>query len=101
MLVGGNGPTVLDRVLAFGDAWFPNFARASGLVERADELRSRAERPIDFMVMGVPADSAVLGRLRDAGARRVVHWIPSAGRSVVEAALERWESAIAELTGER
>ncbi len=101
VLVGGNGPTVLDRVLAFGDAWFPNFARGDGLVERAAELRSRAQRPIDFMVMGVPADSAVLGRLGDAGARRVVHWIPSAGRSVVEAALERWESAVAELTGER
>ena len=101
VLVGGNGPSVLDRVLAFGDAWFPNFARGDGLVERAAELRSRAQRPIDFMVMGVPADSAVLGRLGDAGARRVVHWIPSAGRSVVEAALERWESAVAELTGER
>ena len=27
ILVGGNGPGVLDRVLAFGDAWFPNHAR--------------------------------------------------------------------------
>jgi alkanesulfonate monooxygenase SsuD/methylene tetrahydromethanopterin reductase-like flavin-dependent oxidoreductase (luciferase family) len=25
VLVGGDGPTVLDRVLAFGDAWFPNY----------------------------------------------------------------------------
>jgi probable F420-dependent oxidoreductase len=101
VLVGGNGPSVLDRVLAFGDAWFPNLARGDGLVERAAELRSRAERPIDFMVISVPPDPAVLEVLRDAGARRVVHWIPSAGRSVVEAALDRWESAIAELTGER
>ena len=100
VLVGGNGPTVLDRVLAFGDAWFPNFARSEGLLERADELRSRAERPIDFMVMGVPATSGVLERLRDAGARRVVHWIVSGNQSVVEAALERWETAIAELNGE-
>jgi hypothetical protein len=29
-----------------------------------------------------------------------VHWIPSAGRSVVDAALQRWEAAIAEFTGE-
>jgi probable F420-dependent oxidoreductase len=100
VLVGGNGPTVLDRVLAFGDAWFPNFARSEGLLERADELRSRAERPIDFMVMGVPATSGVLERLRDAGARRVVHWIASGNQSVVETALERWETAIAELNGE-
>ena len=91
---------MLDRVLAFGDAWFPNFARSEGLLERADELRSRAERPIDFMVMGVPATSGVLERLRDAGARRVVHWIASGNQSVVETALERWETAIAELNGE-
>ena len=26
VLVGGNGPGVVDRVLAFGDAWFPNYA---------------------------------------------------------------------------
>jgi probable F420-dependent oxidoreductase len=99
VLVGGNGPTVLDRVLAFGDAWVPNFAR-NGLFERAEELRARADRPIEVMAMGVPADAAVLERCRAAGFRRVVHWIPSAGMSVVEASLARWESAIAELTGE-
>jgi probable F420-dependent oxidoreductase len=99
VLVGGNGPTVLDRVLAFGDAWFPNYGRGADLVKNAEELRSRAERPIDFMVMGVPPDPAVLEELESAGARRVVHWIPSVGLTGVEQALERWESAIAELTG--
>ena len=100
VLVGGNGPTVLDRVLAFGDAWFPNYARSTDLVERAEELRSRAERPIDFMVMGVPPQAAVLEHLERAGARRVVHWIPSTNLAQIESALERWESAIAELSGE-
>ena len=59
VLVGGNGPGVLDRVLAFGDAWFPNHA-PEGILERAAELRSRADRPVDLMVMGVPADAKVL-----------------------------------------
>jgi probable F420-dependent oxidoreductase len=99
ILVGGNGPTVLDRVLAFGDAWAPNYAR-NGLFERAEELRARADRPIEMMAMGVPADAAVLERCQAAGFRRVVYWVPSGGMSVVEAALARWESAIAELTGE-
>src|ERR1017187_9470361 len=77
VLVGGNGPTVLERVLAFGDAWFPNFAGGEeDIVQRAEDLRSRAERPIDLMVMGAPPDAAVLERLQRAGARRVVHWIP-------------------------
>src|SRR3954470_8601644 len=40
VLVGGGGPTVLDRVLAFGDGWFAQH-RANPL-ERVDELRRRA-----------------------------------------------------------
>jgi probable F420-dependent oxidoreductase len=101
VLVGGNGPTVLDRVLRFGNAWFPNYTRGSeGIFQRAEELRARAERPIDLMVMGVPARPEELERLAEAGCRRVVRWVPSAGRDVVERALEGWEAAIAELTGE-
>ena len=103
VLVGGNGPTVLDRVEAFGDAWFPNYARA-GVLERAPELRERAERAgrrIELQTIGVPADAHVLERLRQAGCTRAVHWLPSASLGVVEAALERWEQAIAQFTGER
>lgn len=99
ILVGGNGPTVLDRVLAFGDAWFPNHA-PEGILDRAQELRERADRPVELMVMGVPADPAVLERYERAGFRRAVHWVPSAHRSVVERGMERWEAAIAELHGE-
>jgi len=53
VLVGGNGPGVLDRVLAFGDAWFPNHDRG-GVLDRAAELRARADRPVGLMVMGGP-----------------------------------------------
>ncbi len=31
---------------------------------------------------------------------RVIRWVPSAGRSQIEAALERFEAAVAELNGE-
>jgi probable F420-dependent oxidoreductase len=99
VLVGGNGPTVLDRVLRFGDAWMPNYT-GEDLIERAQELWSRAERPIDVMVMGVPAKPEILEQFEKAGVRRVLRWIPSAGLGPVEAALERWEGAIAELYGE-
>jgi probable F420-dependent oxidoreductase len=99
ILVGGNGPTVIDRVLAFGDAWIPNLARSS-VFDRVSELRARAERPIEVMTMSAPADPKVLQRCLDAGFSRVLHWLPSGGLGVVEPALERWERAIAELTGE-
>jgi probable F420-dependent oxidoreductase len=102
ILVGGDGPTVLERVLAFGDAWFPNYrsAASGGIFERIDELHARAERPIEVQVIGMPADARELARVRDAGARRAIHWLPSGGRSTVERALQRWEAAIAELNGE-
>ncbi len=99
VLVGGNGPTVLDRVLRFGDGWMPNYT-GEDLLSRARELWARADRPIEVIVMGAPAKPAVLDEFAKAGVRRVVRWIPSAGRAPVEAALDRWETAIAELNGE-
>ncbi|HEU5390803.1 MAG TPA: TIGR03619 family F420-dependent LLM class oxidoreductase [Streptosporangiaceae bacterium] len=99
VLVGGNGPGVLDRVLAFGDAWFPNHGR-SGVLDRVAELRSRADRPVELMVMGVPAEAKVLEDYAAAGFRRAVHWLPSAPRGPVERAMDRFEAAVAEFRGE-
>jgi probable F420-dependent oxidoreductase len=99
VLVGGNGPTVLDRVLGFGDAWLPNNT-GEDLLARARELWARADRPIEVIVMGAPAKAAVLDEFAKAGVRRVVRWIPSATLGPVERALDRWEDAIAELNGE-
>jgi len=99
VLVGGNGPGVIDRVLALGDAWFPNYGR-SGILDRVGELRSRADRPVDLMVMGVPADPKVLEEFAAAGFRRAVHWLPSAPRGPVERAMDRFEAAVAEFHGE-
>jgi probable F420-dependent oxidoreductase len=102
VLVGGNGPGVLDRVLSFGDAWFPNWP-PEGVLDRIPELRRRAAeagRTIPVLAMGVPADVRELERCRDAGVTRAVHWVPSAHRRRVERALERFEDAFAELNGE-
>ena len=42
--VGGNGPTVEDRVLAFGDGWMPNVVNDDELLGRIAALRSRMTR---------------------------------------------------------
>jgi probable F420-dependent oxidoreductase len=99
VIVGGNGPTVLDRVLAFGDAWMPNYA-PEGILDRAAELRARADRPLDLMVIGVPADPRVLEQFETAGFRRAVHWLPSTARGPLERACDHFEAAVAELHGE-
>jgi probable F420-dependent oxidoreductase len=98
IMVGGDGPTVLDRVLAFGDGWMPNYSRDS--LARIPELLGRADRPLDIAVLGMAAKADVIERCHEAGVRRVSPWLPSGGRSIVERALEGWESAIAEFTGE-
>jgi probable F420-dependent oxidoreductase len=108
VLVGGYGPGVLDRVLAFGDAWIPNHPgndaeQEAVLFRRVDELRKRAEdagRSVEVQTLATPADAGVLERLRGAGVRRALTWLPAGPRSVVEPALERWERAIGDLNGE-
>jgi probable F420-dependent oxidoreductase len=43
VIVGGNGPTVIDRVVAFGDGWIPGHQRDLGeLGARIAELQERA-----------------------------------------------------------
>jgi probable F420-dependent oxidoreductase len=98
VLVGGAGPTVLDRVLGFGDAWFPNYYPE--VYDRIAELRARADRPIRVQMMSVPADPKVFEVLREAGVQRVARWFPSGPRWRLEQALEEWDKAIAEYNPE-
>ncbi len=99
ILVGGYGPHVLDRVLAFGDGWFPNYGPPD-LLDRAKELLARADRPLEVHVASAPADPRALEQLERAGVRRASPWIPAATRGPVERALDRFEAAVAEMHGE-
>ena len=97
VLVGGNGPTVYDRVLEYGDAWLPNHAR--DVAGRIGELRERAGRRVPVVVMGPPPKAEVLEAYRAAGADRVMFWLPSTRRAIVDEALDAVERAMAELMG--
>jgi probable F420-dependent oxidoreductase len=97
ILVGGNGPTVLDRVLEYGDAWMPNHGEE--VVERIAELRERADRNVPVVVMGPPTEAGVLEAYARAGVNRVLFWLPSTRQALVEEALDRVERAMAELNG--
>jgi alkanesulfonate monooxygenase SsuD/methylene tetrahydromethanopterin reductase-like flavin-dependent oxidoreductase (luciferase family) len=95
--VGGSGPTVHDRVLEYGDVWMPN--HGDDIVDRIGELRERAGRDVPVVVMGPPADVAVLQGYADAGVERVLFWLPSARLPAVLEALERVERVMVELNG--
>jgi probable F420-dependent oxidoreductase len=98
VLIGGGGPTVLDRVLEYGDGWFPQW-HDDDLLARIAELRSRADRPLQVQVLSVPPDPKALEQLADAGVHRASCWLPSGPWSIVERRIEEWERAIATLTG--
>ncbi|WP_256642112.1 MULTISPECIES: TIGR03619 family F420-dependent LLM class oxidoreductase [Streptomyces] len=107
VMIGGMGPRVLDRVLAYGDAWLPDFGDEETLTRtlgRIPELHKRAEdagrAPVPVVLAGVPHDPRVLERCERAGVTRVLTLLPAAGRGVVERYLERYEAAIAAWRGE-
>jgi probable F420-dependent oxidoreductase len=80
VLVGGDGPTVLDRVMAFGDGWMPGHQNDMGLFRaRVCELQERAAASGRGR-MGINVFLAHLDRLDDyvaAGVDRVVVMLPT------------------------
>jgi probable F420-dependent oxidoreductase len=92
ILVGGNGPKVLDRVLAFGDEWMPN--RMDGFAERVRELQRRAndagrdEIPVTFS--GAKPDAETVEQIREAGADRITFYVKPENAGDVERRLDRY-----------
>ena len=92
---------MLDRVLAYGDAWIPNFSPT--VLSRAAELQTRAAdlgRAVDVYVMSVPPDPHVLESLESAGIARAMVWLPSAGPDRIQRAMDAFEAALADMRGE-
>jgi alkanesulfonate monooxygenase SsuD/methylene tetrahydromethanopterin reductase-like flavin-dependent oxidoreductase (luciferase family) len=90
ILVGGNGERVLDRVLRYGDGWFPN--REARLGERVAELQRRAAEagrgPVPVTYFGADADRGAVERLTAAGVDRILFYLPSAPADEVERAVD-------------
>jgi probable F420-dependent oxidoreductase len=98
LIVGGNGPRVLDRVLAYGDEWMPNRTTEDELAPRIGELNARAAQdgrdPIPVSVMGMAPDPARIDRLEQAGVHRVLFWLPQEGRAAVEQGFDRFAAVM-------
>ena len=96
VVVGGNGPKVIDRVLAFGDEWMPNrgWDQPEELGRRIAELRERAGRHVPVSYFAAPGKPERLQPLLDAGLDRPIFHLPSAPleelRPVVERHAETW-----------
>lgn len=86
VLVGGTGPTALERVLDFGDEWMPNQRGDDyrGLGERITELRERAadmgRGRIPVTMFGAPVDGEAVRRFSDIGVDRCIFRVPGTDR---------------------
>jgi probable F420-dependent oxidoreductase len=93
--VGGTGPRVFDRVLEYGDGWFPNMPDLDELRVRIDELQSRAADagrgriPVTYFGLRDP-DEDKLVRMAEAGVDRVLLMLPPAGAEATLPRLERY-----------
>jgi probable F420-dependent oxidoreductase len=95
VLIGGEGPTVLDRVLSHGDGWMPRVdanTDLDALGSRIAELRSRAADAgrghLPVVAFGGVADRAAVERYEAAGIDRVLYAVPDAGADEALRALD-------------
>ncbi len=108
ILVGGGGPGVLNRVVAYGDGWIPFRSgtgtfqdRPTGEVEEfEDQLNERILRlrtmsgdagrpPATVTLFNSCPHPRAIERYRDMGIDRIVFWLPTASASDTSRTLER------------
>jgi probable F420-dependent oxidoreductase len=100
ILVGGDGPRTLARVVEYGDEWMPILGRGQvPFAERVAELRRLAKEAgrgeIPVTIFGCPADRALVERREEEGASRVVFWLPPVDKDEALSRLKR----LAEIAG--
>jgi probable F420-dependent oxidoreductase len=104
ILVGGNGATVCDRVLSYGDEWMPNaMPDAQALQQRIGEFHERAEAEgrgrLGVTLYAAPAKAQAIGDYEQAGVHRYVFHMQSSGREDAERRLDHLDGVIAEYRG--
>ncbi|MGH9045545.1 MAG: LLM class F420-dependent oxidoreductase [Acidimicrobiales bacterium] len=94
VMIGGNGPSVIDRVLSYGDGWFPNdFADLRALAARIRDLHQRGVEGdrgwLPVTAFGAASDEPSLRALSRLGFDRVVFSVRSGDRADVIPELDR------------
>jgi len=94
IMVGGDGPHTLQRVVEYGDGWMPIPGRGQvPLSERIAELSRLAAEvgrgPIPVSVYGTLPRPEVIQHYAEAGVERCIFWLPSAPTEEVLSFLDR------------
>jgi probable F420-dependent oxidoreductase len=105
IILAGEGPKALSRVVAYGDGWLPFGAgpTAETLPERLTQLQRMAEEagraPIPTTLFGAPRQPDVLQRYQELGVDRCLFMVPPLGEDVVLPKLEQYAALAAKFNG--
>lgn len=100
VIVGGNGRTVYDRVIGYGDGWMPNRIgdddKIIARIEKLQRLGKEAGRDSVPVSLQLPPrkDHELLKRYEDAGVTRSIFMLPSSDRDEVERKLDQYTEAM-------
>ena len=94
VIVGGSGPTAIDRVLRFGDEWMPlRISTLDDLARQVAELQDRAQDAgrgtVPVTLFGASREPETLERLAEIGVSRAVLPLRSEGADRVLPSLDR------------
>jgi alkanesulfonate monooxygenase SsuD/methylene tetrahydromethanopterin reductase-like flavin-dependent oxidoreductase (luciferase family) len=95
VMIGGMGKRVVQRVLAYGDGWFPQPGRLphEEFMARLEELRRAAEeagRDLPHMTaFGAKPDPDLIADYAAAGVTRTVFWVPSVQEAELSGSLDK------------
>lgn len=100
ILIGGETKYTLQRVVEYGDGWFPR-ARGFDPLTGIAKLRAIADEAgrdmstISISVFGAPPKAEVLDQYREAGITRALLALPPAGRDKVLPQLDKYAALLA------
>ena len=94
ILLGGSGPNILKRVVAYADGWMPNRGDVLGRIGELRELARAAGRG-DIPVTVYPKASAEdIETFQQAGVERCIFYVSPDGRDEALASLDKVEKLI-------
>jgi probable F420-dependent oxidoreductase len=99
IVIGGNGPHTLRRVIDYGDEWMPIAGRGDATIEaRIPELARLAEEagrgPIPISIFGVRPDPRTIDHWANLGVSRTIFGLPAAGAEDVLPRLKQCAEAM-------